>query len=98
MFPLVGSVWHLWQRVGMLYPLLRDAARFLWLCLRSSTALAAENLFLRQQLALYQERHITPRCATATPFTLVWLAQWRDWRQTLTIGYGRSTAERRRLA
>jgi hypothetical protein len=41
-----------------------NAAPFL--CLRPSPALAAENLFLRKQLALYQERHTTPRCATNT--------------------------------
>jgi hypothetical protein len=28
--------------------------------------LAAENLFLRKQLALCQERHVTPRRATRT--------------------------------
>ena len=50
------------------------------------TALAAENLFLRKQLALYQERQVTPRRATnMTRFALVWLARWFDWRQALTI-------------
>jgi hypothetical protein len=49
-------------------------------------ALAAENLFLRKQLALYQERQVTPRRATnMTRFALVWLARWFDWRQALTI-------------
>jgi hypothetical protein len=63
-----------------------DALHFLWLCLRSPTALAAENLFLRQQLALYQERHMQPRRATnATRFALSWLARWFDWRQALVI-------------
>jgi hypothetical protein len=38
-----------------------DVLRFLGLCLRPSPALAAENLFLRTQLALYQEHHVTPR-------------------------------------
>src|SRR5439155_7195573 len=37
----------------ILLTLVVDAARFLWLCLRSPTTLAAENLFLRKQLALY---------------------------------------------
>jgi hypothetical protein len=41
-----------------------DALRYLCLCLRPSPALAAENLFLRKQLALYQERQIKPRRAT----------------------------------
>src|SRR5207244_11568392 len=50
------------------------------------TTLAAENLFLRKQLALYQERHVTPRRTTnATRLALVWLGRWFDWRQALTI-------------
>jgi putative transposase len=66
--------------------LLLDAVRFLRLCLHSPTALAAENLFLRKQLALYQERQIKPRRATAaTRYTLVWLSQWFNWRQALTV-------------
>jgi hypothetical protein len=34
---------------------------FIALCTRSRTALAAENLFLRKQLAFYQERKVVPR-------------------------------------
>jgi putative transposase len=50
--------------------------RFWLLCLRPSATLAAENLFLRKQLALYQERHIKPQRATdATRLSLVWLAR-----------------------
>ena len=45
----------------LLFTLVCDAGRFLLLCLRPSPALAAENLFLRKQLALYQERQTTPR-------------------------------------
>jgi hypothetical protein len=71
---------------GMLCTLLLDAARLLRLCLRSPAAMAAENLFLRKQLALYQARHITPQRATnATRLTLVWLGCWFDWRQALTV-------------
>jgi transposase InsO family protein len=71
---------------GLLLTLLGDAGRFLLLCLRPSPALAAENLFLRKQLALYQERHTTPRRATnATRLALVWLGRWCDWRQVLAI-------------
>jgi hypothetical protein len=33
-------------------------------CLRSSSAFAAENFFLRKQLARYPERHVKPRRAT----------------------------------
>jgi transposase InsO family protein len=69
-----------------LYTLLVDAVCYLGLCLRPSMALAAENLFLRKQLALYQERKVTPRRATpATRLALVWLGRWFDWRQALAI-------------
>jgi hypothetical protein len=47
--------------IPLAYTLLRrlgDALRFVCLCLRPHPALAAENLFLRKQLALYQERHV----------------------------------------
>jgi hypothetical protein len=74
------------QLFYLLLTLLGDVVRFLRLCLRSPAALAAENLFLRKQLALYQERHITPRRATnATRLALVWLGRWFDWRQALAV-------------
>jgi hypothetical protein len=63
----------------LLFTLTCDAERFLRLFLRPSSALAAENLCLRKQLALYQERHTKPRLA------LVWLSRWCDWRQVLAI-------------
>jgi transposase InsO family protein len=66
--------------------LFHDALRFLSLCLRSPTTLAAENLFLRKQLALYQERQVKPKRATqATQLALVWLGRWFNWRQALAI-------------
>jgi hypothetical protein len=68
---------HLQQLAGMLLALLVDALRYLGLCLRPPATLAAENLFLRKQLALYQERHIKPKRAThATRIALIWLARW----------------------
>src|ERR687886_505424 len=77
---------HLVQLVYILLALLGDTARFLLLCLRPPAALVAENLFLRKQLALYQERHIKPwRATNATRFALSWLAHWFDWRQALVI-------------
>ena len=78
---LLHNAWHF---TGTLLTLLVDVVRFLRLCLRPPAALAAENLFLRKQLALYQERHSKPRRATdATRLALVWLARWFDWRQDL---------------
>src|SRR5215831_3439248 len=77
---------HGLQLAGTLLTLLVDVVRFLHLCLRPAPVLAAENLFLRKQLALYQERHIKPRRATdATRLALVWLAHWFDWRQALAV-------------
>ena len=64
---------HFVQLVWTLLALLGNTACFWLLCLRPSVALTAENLFLRKQLALYQERHIKPRRATdATRLALVW--------------------------
>jgi putative transposase len=77
---------HLVQFPCILLTLLGNIVRFLRLCLRPPTALAAENLFLRKQLALYQERQIKPRRVTnTTRIVLVWLARWCNWRQALTI-------------
>jgi putative transposase len=71
---------------GTLLAFLLDAARFLVLCLRPASALAAENLFLRKQLAQYQERQANPRRANdATRMALVWLSRFFDWRKALVI-------------
>lgn len=40
--------------------LLKEAAQFLRLMTRSRVALSAEVLFLRKQLAFYQERQVKP--------------------------------------
>jgi len=42
---------------------LLDFGRLIGLAVRSRPALAAENLFLRKQLALFQERKVKPRRA-----------------------------------
>src|SRR5215472_17252233 len=66
--------------------LLVDVSRYVVLCLHSPTALAAENLLLRKQLALYQERDVKPTRATdATRIALAWLARCFDWRRALVI-------------
>jgi hypothetical protein len=77
---------HLVQLVGTVLTLLGDSVRFLGRCVRSHTALAAEALFLRTQLAMYQERNIKPRRAThATRLILVWLGHWFDWRPAVAV-------------
>jgi transposase InsO family protein len=80
---LLGS---LSQLAKILLTLLVDALRFIGPWLRPYPALAAENLFLRKQLALYQERHVKPRRATnATRSALIWLGRWFDWRHALVV-------------
>ncbi|MDQ3831478.1 MAG: integrase core domain-containing protein [Candidatus Tectomicrobia bacterium] len=72
--------------ICILLTLLCDGMRFLLLCLRPNPALAAENLFLRKQLALYQERHVKPGRATNTiRLAFIYLARWFDWRQALVL-------------
>jgi putative transposase len=74
------------QLVYTVLAFLGDGLRYLGLCLRSPAALAAENLFLRKQLALYQEHGVKPKRVTpATCLALVWLARWFDWRRALII-------------
>src|SRR5918992_666797 len=77
---------HVRQLASMLISLSVDAVGYLGLCLRPSPALAAENLFLRKQLALYEERQVKPRRATdAIRRAMVWLSYWFDWRSALRI-------------
>src|SRR6185436_2419051 len=63
-----------------------DIVQFASLVFRSRAQLAAENVFLRKQLALYLERQVKPRRADdATRLTLVALSRLIDWRQLLTV-------------
>src|SRR5215831_7893047 len=81
-----------------LYYVSLDFTRFLGSLLQSRSALAAENLFLRKQLALYQERQVRPRRATdAARLTMVLAARLFDWKgallsirpETFTAWHGR---------
>jgi putative transposase len=63
-----------------------DVLTFLGTALHSRVALAAENLFLRKQLALYRERSVKPgRTSDALRLALVLLARCFAWREALTI-------------
>lgn len=74
------------QLACTLLTFLVDGVRFRGLCPYPSPALAAENLFLRKQLALYQARHVTPwRATNVSRLALVWLGRWFDWRQAMAI-------------
>jgi putative transposase len=74
------STWLSWPKI------LGDLVHFLCLSLRPRGSLAAENLFLRKQLAFYQERQIKPRRTdNPTRLTLVLLSRWFDWRKALAV-------------
>ncbi|HYR91058.1 MAG TPA: integrase core domain-containing protein [Terriglobia bacterium] len=63
-----------------------DVLTLFRLAMRSSSALAAENLFLRKQLSLYVERKEKPRhAANRIRFTLVQPSRCFEWRDALTI-------------
>ena len=86
MSSLRSFVRNLIQMASTLLALFIDVWRFLVLCLWLAAALAAENLFLRKQLAQYQERQVKPRRASdAIRVALVWLSHFFDWRTALVI-------------
>ena len=69
----LSTVW--WTAVRLLV----DVVGFALVGIRSRSQLAAENLFLRKQLALYRERQVKPRRADdATRITLVMLSHLID--------------------
>jgi putative transposase len=59
---------------------------FIRLFFSSRTALVAENLFLRKQLAMFRERKVKPRRTTISiRLAMVALARFFDWRDALVI-------------
>ena len=66
--------------------LIDDFVVYLGLLIRPRKAIAAENLFLRRQLALYQERKVDPRrIDPATRVTLALLSKLFNWRDALIV-------------
>src|SRR6201981_1216047 len=63
-----------------------EGIQFLWLAVSSRAELSAEVLFLRKQLAFYQEHQVPPRRLTdAARFSLVLGSQLFHWRAALMI-------------
>ena len=61
-----------------------DLIRLAALAARPRAALVAENLFLRKQLALFQERKVRPRRADASiRWMMAALSEWFAWRDAL---------------
>jgi transposase InsO family protein len=66
--------------------LFMDLLQYAVLSCRSEESLAAENLVLRKQLALYRERQVRPgRIDPATRIALVVLSKLCDWRSALVV-------------
>ena len=66
--------------------LVADGLEFFRLLLRSRSALGAEILFLRKQLAFYEERHTEPRRLNdSARFSLVFWSRFFDWKDALVV-------------
>jgi transposase InsO family protein len=65
---------------------LADLVGLARLAIRPRQAIAAENLLLRRQLALYKERGAKPRRVdAATRVSLAWWSRWCNWRSCLVV-------------
>lgn len=80
-----------WRRnvrsvLTVLWELLRDGLQFISVVARPRTEVAAEVLFLRKQLAYYQDHHILPRRLTdAARLSLVLWSRLFDKKEALAI-------------
>src|SRR4051812_37073182 len=80
---MVQAVRHLLHTI---FAVTRALASLVRSAMRSRAQLATENLFLRKQLALYQERKVKPRRSDdATRIILAGLSHVLAWRQLLLI-------------
>src|ERR1700687_4168816 len=78
-----SSLVHLFQGLRQLTV---DLSRLPLLAAKPRSALAAENLFLRKQLALFQEREVQPHRATdAIRWLMVFLVKFFEWRSALVL-------------
>jgi putative transposase len=87
----MSRLWHITARLlySLLYSvvdLIDDVLRFLRLMFRSRSALSAEILFLRKQLAFYEERETKPRLLNdAARLSLVVWSRLFSWKDVLVI-------------
>ena len=98
MLPL-RCVWQRYVRPNLtvLWELLRDGLQFLNLVARSRTAVAAEVLFLRKQLAYYRDHQIRPRrLSDAARLSLVLWSRLFDWKEALMVVTPRTFVRRHR--
>ena len=72
--------------VSILLGLIDDILRFGIGLTKSRTALVAENLFLRKQLAFYRERKVKPlRLTDSARLSLLFWSRCFDWRDALVV-------------
>ena len=72
--------------VRLVLRLLADVGRFTTLLFKPRQAIAAENLILRRQIALFEERGMKPcRVDAATHLSLAIWTRLCDWRCCLTV-------------
>jgi hypothetical protein len=84
--PAAMTLFHCCMPVSNALRIAGDVVRFVSATARSHAQLAAENLFLRKQLALYVERQMKPhRADDSTRIALVALSSLIDWRRVLTV-------------
>src|SRR5881628_1336223 len=82
----MSSLDAVWNLLRTTVDVFLDLLMFFRLTLRTPRTVAAENLFLRKQLALYVEPKTKPYRATdAVRFTLAQLARFFEWRDALTV-------------
>jgi len=71
---------------GTINPVLFDLIELLRLATKSRTALVAENLFLRKQLAMFQERNIRPhRAQDPARWLMACSSRLFDWRDAFVV-------------
>lgn len=73
-------------RLSSVLELFIDLLGFVKAAVRSQSSLVAENLFLRKQLAFYEEREVRPRRLTdAARLSFVLWSRWSHWKDALII-------------
>ena len=83
---MLSVIWQISRLTIGFEVVISDCLSFCAALFRSRTALVAENLFLRKQLALFQEREKRAKPTTAADrFVFSKLACFFDWRSALVI-------------
>src|SRR5215831_14045853 len=77
---------HVHAGLAALAELLRDSVQFVHALCHSRAASAAEMLFLRKQLAYYQDHQVKPRRLTdASRLSLLLWSRLFDWKSALVV-------------